>query len=180
MLQSLGFDPWLWCRSAQYNSGRCSGEVFLSPWSRLTPVLLAQSKLRSLQAASAVELFGVTCSSHIPATSSHCLLPLHRCPPGWETGGKFSGRNVKNLSVPSLLEDWDSLMDFYKSSYYFLHSFRVKWAAFLQAPLLLRLGAGYLPSRDFVVKFIVLYLNTNLSGFSPSLFKQAFFLLFFH
>lgn len=43
----------------------------------------------------------------------------------------------------------------------------------MQAPLLLQLGAGYLPSRDFVVKFIVLYLNTNLSGFSPSLFKKA-------
>lgn len=49
----------------------------------------------------------------------------------------------------------------------------------MQAPPLLQLGAGFLPSRDFVAKFIVLYLNTNLSGFSPSLFKLFFsFFLF--
>lgn len=103
MLQSLGFDPWLWCRSAQYSSGKCSGEVFLSPWFRLTPVLLAQSEMRSLQAASAVQVFGVTCRSHIPATSSSLLVPPPRCPPGRETGGKFSGRTVKSGLFPSLL-----------------------------------------------------------------------------
>lgn len=112
MLQSLGFDPWLWCKRAQYSSGRCSGEVFLNPWFRLTPVLLAQSKMRSLQAASAVELFGVTCSSHIPATSSSLPVPSPRCMSGRETRGKFSVGTVKKLSVPSLLEDWDSLMAF--------------------------------------------------------------------
>lgn len=116
MLQSLGFDPWLWCRSAQCSLGERSGEVFSSPWFRLTPVLLAQDKMRSLQAAAAVELFGVTCSSHIPATSSSP--PVPRCPLGRETGAKFSGSTVKKLSVPSLLEDWDSLMAFYS-----LHSF---------------------------------------------------------
>lgn len=169
MLKSLGFDPWLWCRSAQYYSGRCSGEVILSPWSRLTPVLLAQSKLRSLQAASAVELFGVTCSSHIPATSSSLPAPpLHRCPTGRETGGKLSGRSVKKLSVPSLREDWDSLMAFY-----YLHSFVLNEQPFCKLHCSFSWEQGYLPSRDFVVKFIVLYLNTNLSGFSPSLYKKS-------
>lgn len=146
--------------------------MFLSPWFRLTPVLLAQGKMRSLQAAGAIELFGVTCSSPIPATPSSPPVPPPSCPPGRETGGKFSKRTVKNLSVPSLLEDWGSLMAFYSIS-----SFCVKWAAFLQAPLLLRLGAGFLPSRDFVVKCIVLYLNT--SEFFPSLFKQVSPPLFF-
>lgn len=51
----------------------------------------------------------------------HRLLPLHSCPTGRETGGKLSGRNVKKLSVPSLLEGWDSL-----TAFYFLHSVRVK------------------------------------------------------
>lgn len=111
---------------------------------------------------------------HIPATSSSP--PVPRCLLGRETGVKFSVRTVKKLSVPSLLEDCVCFMAFY-----FLHSFCVIWAAFLQAPPLLQLGAGFLPSRDFVAKFIVLYLHTNLSGFSPSLFKQPFFFLFsFH
>lgn len=87
LIASLGFDPWLWCRSAQYNSGRCGGEVVLSPWSRLTPVSLAWSKLRSLQAARAVELFGVTYSSRIPWCTQPSQLPPYRllsllvCPP---------------------------------------------------------------------------------------------------
>lgn len=77
LIASLGFDPWLWCKSAQYNSGRCGGEVVLSPWSRLTPVSLAQSKLRFLQAASAVKLFRVTYSSRIPWCMQPSLaLPL--------------------------------------------------------------------------------------------------------
>lgn len=112
MLQSLGFDPWLWCRSARYSSGKCSGEVLFSPWFRLTPVLLGQSKMRSLQAALG------HLQHHIPATSSSP--PVPRCPLGRETGVKFSVRTVKKLSVPSLLEDCVCFMAFY-----FLHSFCV-------------------------------------------------------
>lgn len=76
MLQSLGFDPWLWCRSAQYSSGKCSGEVFLSPWFRLTPVLLAQSKMRSLQAAGAVQALGSPAAVTSQPPLPHCLFPL--------------------------------------------------------------------------------------------------------
>lgn len=80
LIASLGFDPWLWCRSAQCCSGKYSVEVALSPWSRLAPVSLAQSKLRSLQAVSVVRLLGVTYSSRIPWCAQPGQLFPYRLP----------------------------------------------------------------------------------------------------
>ena len=168
----LGFDPWLWCRSAQYNSGRCGGEVVLSPWSRLTPVSLAQSKLKSLQAASTVDLFGVTYSTRIPWYTQpsqlflYCLLSLLVCPPGRETGGKIAGRNVKRLSVPFPVWRWGFSYWFFFYTIFVLN----------KSSLFASSAASWAGSRVSIClaeilwwNLLLLYLNTNLRDFFPSL-----------
>lgn len=66
------------------------------------------------------------------------------------------GGMSKGCLFPSLFEDWDSLTGFY-----FLHSFLIKQEQpFCKLLCSLAWEQGeYLPSRDFVVKFIVAVLE---------------------
>lgn len=77
--------------------------------------------------------------------------------PGRETGGKIAGRNVKRLAVPSPLRKTGIL----SLVFYFPHGFCVKQE---QPVCKLHCSSGSergesLPSRDFVVKFVVAVLE---------------------
>lgn len=164
----------LGCGVGVHNTAQEGVVVVSSAWPRLTPVSLAQSKQRSLQAAGGQWAFGTPTA----ATSSveHTFPTMHAPQAGrWkEKMLEWMLKGCLFLYFFFFFEGWDSL-----TGVYFQHGFSVKQ---VQPVCKLHCSLGweqgeYLPHRDFVVNFVAAVLERKPEGFFPlfSVNKVFFF-----